>query len=73
MLEDLNIPTRSYPCKVTRIAEELEEKDREILLAAVDNPDWGFKTLEKALFKKGIVLIDTTIAAHRRRSCGCFR
>jgi hypothetical protein len=73
MLEDLTIPTRSQPCKVQRVVAELEGKDKEILLAAVDNPEWGFKTLEKALAQKGIVLIDTTIAAHRRRSCGCFR
>lgn len=73
MLENLTPPTRKYSCKVAKVAATLDEKDRAILLAAVDNPDWGFKTLEKALMEKGIMIVDTTISAHRRKSCGCYR
>lgn len=73
MLEDLRPPARTYTCKVAKVAEELEEKDRTILLAAVDNPEWNFKTLSNELGKRGIIIIDNTIARHRRRQCGCFR
>lgn len=73
MLEDLKPPTRRYECKVRTVADSLEPADAQILLEAVDSPDWRFKTLEKALKSKGITLIDTTIAAHRRRQCSCFR
>jgi hypothetical protein len=73
MLEGLTPPTRKFSCKVGTVAASLDEKDRAILLAAVDNPDWGFKTLEKALLDKGIMIVDTTISSHRRKTCGCYR
>lgn len=73
MLENLTPPVRTYACKVTKVAEGLEEKDRAILLAAVDNPEWNFKTLSNELAKRGITIVDTGIARHRRRQCGCFR
>lgn len=73
MLEDLQPAERTYSCKVRTIANSLSESDRDILLAAAESEEWGFKTLEKALAKKGIRLLDTTIAAHRRQLCGCYR
>lgn len=73
MLEDLKPPVRRYECKVRTVAENLESSDSQILLEAVDSPEWGFKTLQRALKAKGITLSDTTIAAHRRRQCSCFR
>lgn len=73
MLEDLRPVGRTYTCKVAKVAEGLEEKDRTILLAAVDSEEWSFKTLSNELAKRGISLIDNTIARHRRRQCGCFR
>jgi hypothetical protein len=73
MLENLTPPVRAYTCKVAKVADGLEEKDRAILIAAVDNPEWNFKTLSNELSKRGIVIVDNTIARHRRRQCGCFR
>ena len=73
MLENLTPPVRTYTCKVATVAAGLEEKDRAILMAAVDNPEWHFKTLSNELSKRGIIIIDNTIARHRRRQCGCFR
>jgi hypothetical protein len=73
MLENLIPPVRAYTCKVTKVAEELDEKDRAILLAAVDNPEWNFKTLSNELAKRGITIVDTGIAKHRRKQCACFR
>jgi hypothetical protein len=73
MLEDLTPPVRSYACKVKTIAETLDPKDRTILLSAIDNPDWAYKTLSNELAKRGVQLIDTTISRHRNKRCACFR
>jgi hypothetical protein len=73
MLEDLKPPTRQYTCKVKTIVEQLETKDREILLAAVMSPDWPYKTLSNELAKRGLDIADVTIKAHRIKACGCFR
>jgi 5,10-methylene-tetrahydrofolate dehydrogenase/methenyl tetrahydrofolate cyclohydrolase len=73
MLEDLTPPGRTYACKVRTVAEGLEPKDKDILIAAVNNPDWNFKTLSNELAKRGITIVDTGIAKHRRKQCACFR
>ena len=73
MLEDLKPPGRHFTCKVQTVAEELDAKDREILIEAVNSDKWGFKTLSNELAKRGIVIVDTTIAKHRRKQCSCFR
>ena len=73
MLENLQPPARHFTCKVKTVAEQLETKDKEILLAAIMNPDWKYKTLSNELAKRGIVIVDTTIKAHRIKACSCFR
>lgn len=73
MLEDLKPTKRTYPCKVDLVAKELSESDRKILLKAVDDPEWKYKTLQNELAKRGIRLVDTTIARHRAKTCGCYR
>jgi 5,10-methylene-tetrahydrofolate dehydrogenase/methenyl tetrahydrofolate cyclohydrolase len=73
MLEGLTPPRRVHNCKVRTVADGLETKDRDILLAAVDNPEWNFKTLSNELAKRGITIVDTGIAKHRRKQCACFR
>ena len=73
MLEDLKPPGRHFTCKVQTVAEELEAKDSQILIEAVNSDKWSFKTLSNELAKRGIVIVDTTIAKHRRKQCSCFR
>lgn len=73
MLEDLKPPGRHFTCKVQTVAEELDAKDSEILIEAVNSDKWSFKTLSNELAKRGIVIVDTTIAKHRRKQCSCFR
>lgn len=73
MLEDLKPPIRQHACKVRTIAQQLEEKDREIFLEAVMSEAWQYKTLSDELAKRGIAVVDTTIKAHRIKACGCFR
>jgi hypothetical protein len=52
----------------------LEPKDRDILLAAVDNvKDWPVKTLSKALNERGLQISDSPLYNHRAKTCACFR
>lgn len=73
MLEDLKPPTKQHACKIRTIAQQLEEKDREIFLEAVMSEAWRYKTLSDELAKRGIAVIDASIKAHRIKACGCFR
>lgn len=73
MLEGLTPPVRVHSCKVRTIAESLSDQDRGVLMEAVDNEAWSFKTLSNELAKRGITLTDSGIARHRRRQCACFR
>lgn len=72
MLEDLKPPVRQFPCKVRTVLGELEPKDREILLSALNSPDlWPAKTLSNALKSRGLQLIDSSINRHREGICSC--
>ena len=73
MLEGLTPPTYAGHCKVNAIAESLSEADSKILLEAVDNKEWGIKTLRKALNARGISISDSPITNHRQKSCACYR
>ena len=72
MLEDLMPPTRQFACRVRTVISELDGKDVKILVEALDNPVvWPAKTLSRALKDRGVVLSDTSISNHRKKSCSC--
>jgi hypothetical protein len=74
MLEDLRPPKRKATCKVATLAQGLSDKDKEILLAAVaDSVNWKIKPLETELKKRGLMISDTPLIAHRAQNCSCFR
>ncbi len=74
MLENLVPPKREFACRVRTIANELDAKDKDILLNAVeDSVNWKIKTLEKELRKLGIRISDTPLITHRAKACGCYR
>ena len=73
MLEDLQIPERSYNCKVEQLKEELSPSDHKILLDAVMNPAWTQVGLQSALREKGIILSASTIKRHRTKVCSCWK
>lgn len=73
MLEGLALPKRKYPCRVRNVAEELDAKDKNILLDAVDNPEWPYVTLETALGKLGVTISQSSIKKHRTKVCSCYR
>jgi transposase len=75
MLEGLTPPPKFIgTCKVKTLASELDEKDREIFLNAVnDDTSWPVKTLRKALAERGLQISDSPLYSHRAKSCACFR
>jgi hypothetical protein len=73
MLEDLIPPGRHFTCKVRTVADALDANDKKILLSAVNSEEWKLKTLSNELAKRGLVIVDTAIAKHRRKQCSCFR
>jgi hypothetical protein len=71
MLEDLQ-PKPNKSCKVRNMADELEEKDRAIFIAAInDTENWLSKTLARELTVRGLKIVGETIAKHRRGECSC--
>lgn len=73
MLEDLNIPQKPVPCKVRSISETIDQKDKEILLNAVMNPDWPMTTLARELLKRDIQVSEQSIRRHRTKVCSCWK
>lgn len=71
MLEDLTPMPRDRRCKVTRIMDQLSEKDREILQATFSDPNWNMSALSKALRSKGIIVVADTLRSHQRGACAC--
>ena len=73
MLEGLEPPKRNFTCRIKVLSDQLDKKDSDILLDAVNSPDkWPAKTLQNALKERGIILADTVIAKHRQQHCRCF-
>lgn len=73
MLEDLQIPSRVFTCKVDALKSELSPSDHKILVDAVMNPAWPQVGLQSALREKGIILSASTIKRHRTKVCSCWK
>lgn len=72
LLSGLTPPERKYSCKVATVLNQIDKKDAEILLSAINSPDiWPARTLSVALQARGIVLSDPTIGRHRHGTCSC--
>jgi len=72
MLENMKPPVKTNQfCKVQFTAEQLSQADKDILLAAADDPEWTGKALSRALKERGIYISDTTLLRHRQRHCQC--
>ena len=52
---------------------KLDKKDQEILIAALENPDWLTKTLARELSSRGLLITDHPISRHRKKECSCSR
>jgi hypothetical protein len=74
MLENLQPPSKKWPCKVRAILEGLNELDAQILEAAVmDSAKWKIKTLSDELRTVGIVISEKPLSTHRARLCSCWK
>lgn len=75
MLEGLTPPpNKAVYCKVDLMAQELDEADRKIFMAAIDDSEtWGARTLTNALRQRGLSIADTTVTKHRVKACACYR
>lgn len=73
MLEDLK-PYKPYrPCRIrTILFEELDEADRDILVAALaDMENYPHNYLARVMRSKGIMLSDKSVVTHRNGDCSC--
>ena len=71
MLEGLQPPKKIPACKVRSVMNALNDKDKELLKAALDNPDWGHQTLAVELNNLGILISEHPIRKHRIGRCSC--
>jgi hypothetical protein len=73
MLEGMEPIVRHYPCKIRTILESLSDKDKEILLEALDNPNWTNAALTTALNNRGLKISRYSIDTHTGKRCSCWR
>jgi hypothetical protein len=73
MLEDLALPVKVFNCRVRTVKDTLKQPDQDILEAAVNNPEWPYKTLSNELRKRDITISDTSLKNHRERRCSCWK
>jgi hypothetical protein len=72
LLDDLTQPpAKVWTCRVRSLANELDDKDRQIFAEAVANPQWKAETLSKALSQKGLSIAGSGITRHRKGQCSC--
>lgn len=73
MLEDLVLPSKNKPCKFARERATLDEKDQQILDAALADPRWATNTLKRELASRGFAVSYEALQAHRTKECTCAR
>lgn len=73
MLENLTPPKRVRTCAVRTISAQLDKKDKEILIEALNSPDWAALTLAKELTSRGLLISDGAITKHRKEICSCSK
>ena len=72
LLDGLEPYVKARPCRIRSLLTELEKKDAEILLTALNSPDlWPAKTLSNALKIRGLLISDNAISQHRKGACSC--
>lgn len=73
LLDGLEMPQRTFPCRVRTLSEELEPTDGAKLLELVMDENWKYKPLADALRGRGIVCSQPAIKAHRTGVCSCSK
>jgi hypothetical protein len=73
MLENMKPTARLYPCKIRSILDSLDEKDKKVLLDALDSPLWNTGALTTALNERGLKISRYSVNSHTRKQCSCWR
>ena len=73
MLENMKPTARLYPCKIRSILDSLDEKDKKVLLDALDSPLWNIGALTTALNERGLKISRYSVNSHTRKQCSCWR
>jgi hypothetical protein len=60
-------------CGMRKVLASLPPKDRDALLAALDDPSYSGAVLSRMLREEGVMVSDFTIRRHRRTDCSCYR
>lgn len=60
-------------CTVTVILAALDAKDRDVLTAALTDPDVQSSQIAQVLTDNGHKIGEGTVAKHRRKGCACDR
>lgn len=71
MLEGLKRPETIRPCKIRSILDGLNDRDQEILMEALLDPNWKSHTLAIEMTKLGLTVSSNSVHKHRQRSCSC--
>jgi hypothetical protein len=72
MLEGLTPPVRELLCAfIINAADQLSDKDMEILRENLDDPRWSHKGLSVALSERGFKCYDDQVRQHRTGKCRC--
>jgi hypothetical protein len=72
MLEGMQPERKQTACGVRKLYYSLDDKDRQILLDALDNHvAWNNTDLEKALRDRGAKISYGVLRKHRKQQCSC--
>jgi transposase len=72
MLEGLEPEERVFTCGVRTLMSTLDQNDKQILLAALENHQvWTHKGLERALRQRGLKISEKPLRLHRMGICSC--
>lgn len=70
MLEGMKPPVRKAQCAVSQIMARLDEADKKIFQAALDDREnWSHYALATALTERGLQITYASIQRHRRGFC----
>lgn len=73
LLDGLEPRKHIHSCKIRTIAADLDDDDRAVFLAAVENKDWAPTPLAAELTQRGIGITKDPIQKHRMGTCSCSK
>ncbi len=65
MLENMKPPTYKKQTRIELVAAQLDESDRKLFFAALENPEWSAGALSRALKTRGVEVSNSAIQRYR--------